>query len=318
VAEQLNILGLWERTDPEVAKTLPPEPVVPLPERFVDPRQEELLVGAHTLRATLEDACVALDAAAVHAAHTELISAFTGQPWAESVPRWVETLSWLVGAPTADEQAQRALALAKEEHLPGMSATLFELVRGSALKKSASRLLEEGGVTATFGEARPAGFLLLVGGELATAKTQLSAASEAVGDSNAAWLGYLGEASWRLGDSFGALQSYCRASLLDSSRIDQEHLTCQPVLDLLDLGDELEVESPLSHLAVLADLAGRHPVDEVQASSASSAPVRLAAQLRAYRRDRASGVLDEAGRLAAKRELARLAPAGLRELIRRL
>ena len=81
-----------------------------------------------------------------------------------------------------------------------------------------------------------------------------------------------------------------------------------------NVGDELEVDAPFTWLAVLADLSGKFSLGEVPVSE--SAPVRAAALLRAYRRDRST--LDEPGRIAAKRELARVVPAGLRELIRRL
>lgn len=93
------------------------------------------------------------------------------------------------------------------------------------------------------------------------------------------------------------------------------------MLELLDLHDELELsEVPLSYLAVLADLLGKHPLDDfaLEVPAGASTPRRLAALLRAYRRDRASGALSEGDRIEAKRGLARLAPPGLRELLRRL
>lgn len=69
---------------------------------------------------------------------------------------------------------------------------------------------------------------------------------------------------------------------------------------------------------MLADLAGKHPVGEFDATATSTTPVRVAAQLRAFRGRQTAASLDESARIAAKRDLARLAPAGLRELLRRL
>ncbi|MDP2275390.1 MAG: hypothetical protein Q8K32_31880 [Archangium sp.] len=292
MAEQLNILGLWERTpdgpkEPEKPVELPPPPPI-------DPRQEELLSGAHTLKSRLEDACVALDAEALRAAHAELISQYGEQSWASHAPAWATAIE-----PLGAAAPETLLSL---EPLPSMSPALFERVRASALLKAAVQL----GAGGTLADGRPAGYLALVAGDFPLARKLLSNRKDARS------LGYLGEAAWRQGDAFAALQAYCRASLV--GEVDQAQLSCQPVMELLDLGDELELEAPFAWLAVLADLSGKHALGEFEVNE--SAPVRAAALLRAYRRDRST--LDEAGRIVAKRELARVAPAGLRELIRRL
>ena len=292
MAEQLNILGLWERSpegpkEPEKPVELPP----PLP---IDPRQEELLSGAHTLRNRIEDACVALDASALRAAHGELISQYGDQSWAAQAPVWAAALEQLSSSPPE--------ALLSLERFPSMTQFLFERVRTAALVRAALQL----GADGTLADGRPSGYLALEAGDFALARQLLSDRKDARS------LGYLGEAAWGQGDAFAAMQAYCRASLV--GEVDQAHLSCQPVMELLDLGDELELEAPFVWLAVLADLSGKHSLGEFEANT--SAPVRAAALLRAYRRDRSS--LDEPGRIVAKRELARASPAGLRELIRRL
>ncbi len=292
MAEQLNILGLWERT-PEGPKE--PEKPVELPPRLpVDPRQEELLSGAHTLRSRIEDACVALEASALRAAHADLVVQFGDQTWAAQAPAWATALEQLSSA--------SAEALLSLQRFPSMAQFLFERVRTAALVRAAVRL----GAAGTLADGRPAGYLALVAGDFVLARRLLSSRGDARS------LGYLGEAAWGQGDAFSALQAYCRASLV--GEVDQAHVSCQPVLELLDLGDELEIEEPFAWLAVLADLSGKHALGELEVNT--SAPLRAAGLLRAYRKTRST--LDEPGRIAAKRELARISPAGLRELIRRL
>ncbi len=316
--EQLSILGLWERVDP-TADEAPTAPLPPVPLPVADPRQEELLSGAHALRSQIEAACIALDAVTMRAAHVQLINQFTRQSWAEHVPAWAEGIIWLTEPSRADELARRALSISHDAQLPGSPRFLFESVRATALKRAAQRLIDERGVTAVLGDGRPAGYLALLAGDFALACELLEKACTAVENSNAQWLGYRGEAAWRRGETFAAMQSYGRASLVDPGAIDQEVLTCQPVLELLDLSDELELsDSPLTYLAVLADLAGKHPIEELAVPPLAPPAVRLAGLLWAFRRSRAAGVLDEAGRIAAKREMLRLAPGGLRELLRRL
>jgi hypothetical protein len=245
-----------------------------------------------------------------------LITQYCDQSWADHAPSWAERIEWLVEAGSADEGAKRALELRADEHLPGMRPLLFESVRSAALTRAATRLISERGPAAALSDGRPAGYLALLAADFVLARELLASACDAE-PPRAQWLGYAGEAAWRLGDSFSALQAYCRASLLDPGAIDQEALTCRPVLELLDLSDELELsDEPLSYLAVLADLSGKHALDDVVAETTD--PPRLAALLRRFRRARADGQLDEAGRIAAKRELARLSPPGLRELLRRL
>lgn len=318
MAEQLTILGLWERTAPgeaEEAAPLPAPPSLPPP----DPRQHDLLSGPHLLRFKIEEACIALDAGAVRVAHANLLAHSIGQKWGD----WADGIAWLVEPTTGEESAQRALSLTTtaDVRFPGAPRFLREKVRAAALGRAVQQLISAGGPAAALSDGRPAGYLALVSGDFAQARTLLTAACDATAHSNARWLGYLGEASWRLQESFAAMQCWCRASLIDPSRIDLDWLTAAPVLELLDLHDELEVsEEPLSYLAVLADLLGKHPLDDfaIEVPANATTPRRLAALLRAYRRDRASGALGEAARIEAKRALARLAPPGLRELLRRL
>lgn len=290
---------------------MPEPPPPPLPAALpVDPRQEDLLRGAHALRAKLEAACVALEAVEVRALHAELLASFGTQRWAEQVPAWADALAWLVEA----DLTARALSV-RIERFPGISGALFESVRSAALSRAALQLIAAQGAAAALPDGRPAGFLAFVGGDFLLARTLLAAACVEVGHSNAQWLGYLGEAAWRLGDQHTALKTYCTASLVDPARIDADCVTCEPVLELLDLQDELELSDvPFSYLAVLADLQGKQALEEVVLPAEASPPLRLAALLRAYRRDRPA----ENARIEAKRALARLAPPGLRELLRRL
>ena len=315
MAEQLNILGLWERSAPGEAEESPPLPPAPPPPP-PDPRQHDLLSGPHLLRFKLEEACIALDAGAVRVAHADLLARSIGEKWGD----WADGIAWLVEPTTGEESAQRALSLTTtgDLHFPGAPRFLREKIRAAALGRAVQQLTSAGGPAAALSDGRPAGYLALVIGDFAQARTLLTAACDASGNSNALWLGYLGEANWRLQESFAAMQCWCRASLIDPSRIDLDWLTAAPVLELLDLHDELELsEAPLSYLAVLADLLGKHPLDDfaLEAPPDASTPRRLAALLRAYRRARPS---TEAERIEAKRGLARLAPPGLRELLRRL
>jgi tetratricopeptide (TPR) repeat protein len=271
------------------------------------------------LRFKIEEACVALDANAVRAARANLVAASPGQTWGD----WADAIAWLVEPTSGEEAAQRALALAASGELrfPGAPRFLREKVRAAALLRAMQLVIAEKGRVAVLSDGRPVGVLALEAGDFEQARALLTAACEADDNSNARWLGYLGEASWRLGDRHAAMQCWCRASLIEPSDIDSTWLTAGPVIELLDLHDDLELSDlPLSYLAVLADLQGQHPLDDfaLEVPANASTPRRLAALLRAYRRDRARGALDEAARIEAKRAMARLAPAGLRELLRPL
>lgn len=320
MAEQLTILGLWERSVPGEEPSSP-APALPLP-LPPDPRQHDLLAGPHLLRFRIEEACAALDPAAVRVAYANLCTHSIGQKWGD----WADEIAWLVEPTTGEASAQRALSLS-DRHFPGAPRFLRERVRAAALRRAVEQLTAVSGAAAALSDGRPAGYLALVAGDLERAQALLTAACEASGNSNALWLGYLGEARWRRGQWFAAMQCWCRASLIDPSRIDHDWVSGEPVVELLDLHDELELSDlPLSYLAVLADLLGKHPLDDFALDAPTppepglpaSTPRRLAALLRAYRRDRASGALDETGRIEAKRAMARLAPPGLRELLRRL
>ena len=146
---------------------------------------------------------MALDAPALRAAHAELISQFGDQTWAAQAPAWA----------TALEQLSSALpeALLSLERLPSMTQFLFGRVRTAALLRAARQL----GADGTLADGRASGYLALVAGDFALARQLLS------GRGDARSLGYLGEAAWGQGDAFGALQAYCRASLV--GEIDQAY-----------------------------------------------------------------------------------------------
>jgi hypothetical protein len=310
VAEQLKIPGLWERGGPQEPEP-PAAPRPPPPE----PPQRELLGGSHLLRFKIEEACLALDPPAVRVAHANLVAQSPAQKWGD----WADDIAWLIEPASGEALAMRALALntPADAHLQGAPRFLREKVRSAALRRALQQLTAE--ALPALADGRPLGFLALEAGDFVLARTLLTAACEASG--NALWLGYLGEANWRVGERFAAMQCWCRASLINPSAIDQQWMTGEPVIELIDLHDELELsELPLSYLAVLADLLGKHALDDfaLEMPGDASTPRRLASLLRAYRRARASGSLDDAGRIEAKRAMARLAPVGLRELIRPL
>jgi hypothetical protein len=274
-----------------------------------------LLGGSHLLRFKIEEACLALDAAAVRVAHANLLAQSPAQKWGD----WADDVAWLTEPTTGEASAVRALSLSAPEdaHLTGAPRFLRGKLRSAALLRALQQLKAEG--RAALADGRPVGFLALVAGDFVLARTLLAEVCDA--SENALWLGYLGEANWRVGERFAAMQCWCRASLINPAGMDQQWMTGEPVIELLDLHDELELSDlPLSYLAVLADLLGKHPLDDfaLELPAEASVPRKLASLLRAYRRARASGSLDEAGRIEAKRALARLAPAGLRELIRPL
>ena len=103
--------------------------------------------------------------------------------------------------------------------------------------------------------------------------------------------------------------------------VDLAAMTCEPLSDLLAKAEESELPEPLlQHVPLLADLLGRRPLDDraLAAPPDASDARRLAALLRDYRVRRGKRRLDEAGRVAAKRAMLKLAPAGIRELFRPL
>jgi hypothetical protein len=119
------------------------------------------------------------------------------------------------------------------------------------------------------------------------------------------------QAATQAGEADVAARAWCRACVLDPAVFDAAQVDCAPLLALLDAADELELPEPLgAWLPVLADLRGVVPLEDVALGSANPAVVALR-RYRAQRRE-----LDEAGRIAAKRELSRLFPAGLRTQLR--
>ena len=185
MAEQLTIEGLWERgpREPEEAPSLPPPPPLPPP----DPRQHDLLSGPHLLRFKIEEACLALDPGAVRAAHANLLAHSIGQKWGD----WAADIAWLVEPTNGEESALRALSLltTADVHFPGAPRFLCERVRGGALRRAARQLIAEGGDTAALLDGRPAGALALSAGDFVLARTLLTKACDASGNSNAKWLG---------------------------------------------------------------------------------------------------------------------------------
>lgn len=327
MAEQLSIFGHWEPVCAEALAPERPPPTPPPPPAPVDPRQVDLLSGAPLFRAALDEALVALDAEGVRRAHQELVRRFLGQSWAERAPRWADDVEWLVGTLNAplelEAQVARALELSRSDaalRLDGAPSYLVRAVRAAALRRASERLLAERGAAAELADGRPAGWLLLLAGEPAAARAALEAGCAALSPPRARWLGYLGEAAWRCGDASAALAALSAACLQDAKAVDLEVVTCTPLLDLVDLGEDLELEPALDYLPVLADLRGVCALQGHMSSYQARSPAqRLAERLAWYRTERAKGGLaDDAARLAAKRELLALAPGGLKELLRRL
>jgi hypothetical protein len=129
----------------------------------------------------------------------------------------------------------------------------------------------------------------------------------------------LAEAATLAGDAETALLAWCRAELVDPASVDVTRVETPAVLDLLDQAEDLELPTPLAGwVPVLADLTGLVLLDDL---ALRESPNPLASQavaklLREYRARR--GALDEKARVAMKRELLRIAPEGLRELMRPL
>lgn len=328
MAEQLTIFGSWEQVAPRPVEERPPPPTPPPPPP-IDPRQVDLLSGPMPLRAKLELACEALDAAALREAHAALVQKFLGQRWTERAPEWAEGIEWLVGtksAPlTAEGQVERARSLlddgAARARFPEVTDYLLGRIRSGALHRAAARLTAEHGPGARLDDGRPAGYLLLLANDPALARAYFTAAEEVDTAPDARRLGYLGEAASRVGDETAALRAYATASLIDAAAIDAEALQCAPVLELLGEAEDRELpEAAINYLPALADLLGKLPLDDAALNPPPGAGYarRLAKLLRDYRRKRARRDFGQQARLAAKREMHVDAPEGLKELLRGL
>ena len=332
VAEQLTIFGLWDTVVPLAIETPDPSPAPALPTP-IDPRQADLLSGPQSMRAALEAACESLDAIAVRARHAELNQRFLGQRWADHAPDWALGIEWLVGPPSdarsIAEQIDRVLALwddsAASAHFPELPRYVLVALRAEASRRAALRLAAERGPTALLTNGEPVGWLLLRAGNVADAREQLSAALAALVTVNdgfpaaRAW-SWLAEAEWLAGDAAAAIRAYCRACLLGGA-VTEPEITCESILDLFDTAADLDLPEPITDwVPVLADLRGLVRLgEEATAPPLDAAPARrLAAELAEYRLRRAAGALDEAARIGAKRNMARLAPPSLRELLRKV
>jgi hypothetical protein len=123
---------------------------------------------------------------------------------------------------------------------------------------------------------------------------------------DATWLVALAQAATACGDATTAVRAWCQACLLDPSRVDAATIDCTPVLELPEL------------VAAWLPLAGR-PAGRGAARRPRAGPRRDAGA--AGRRDAVQVPgwpprLDEPARIAAKRELMKLVPPGLRDRLR--
>jgi hypothetical protein len=179
MAEQLSILGLWERV-PEGERVPEPPPPPPAPPPPVDPRQVDLLTGAQVFRSRLEDACAALDGPALRLAHEELNRRFLSQAWATRAPDWADSLDHFNAASTPEAMGERALGLLDAARtLPDAPRTIVRAVQSAATTRAAQALLADKGAAAQLADGRPAGVLPLLAGDAAHAETLLRAACEA-------------------------------------------------------------------------------------------------------------------------------------------
>ena len=311
MAEQLSILGLWERV-PEAERVPEPPAPPPAPPPPVDPRQVDLLSGAQVQRSRLEDACATLDGSGLRAAHAELNRRFLAQGWAARAPDWADSLDAFNAAPTPEAMGQRALDLLEPARsLPDAPRTIVRAVQSAATTRAAQALIAAKGPAARLGDGRPAAVLPLLAGDAARAQALLREACDAHDD--AQWCVLWAQAADQAGDAGGGARAWCRACVLDPAVLDAAQVDGEIVLALLDEADELELPEPMGlWLPVLADLHGVVLLEDVALRSTNPAVVALR-RYRVHRRE-----LDEAARIAAKRELSRLLPAGLRGRLRAL
>ncbi len=324
MAEQLTFQALLERKSAEPDGNVEPEaprespPLLPPP---ADPLGSDLFTGAPMLRARLVAACSALDAPAVRRVHAELLKKFHSQEWAGQAPAWAAGIEWLVEPAKALEQAQRALGLLESEtaalRFPRAPEAILRPVRRTALGRAAQRVVDEGGPAAQLDDGRPAAVLALLGGDWPLAVRLLTDACAARPE--ASWFVSLAEAATLSGEEETALRAWSGAGLVGPDTVDLARVETPAVLDLLDQAEELELPAPLlGWVPVLADLTGAAGLDDLafRESPKTHLSQSVAALLRGYRARR--GALEEKARVALKRELAKVAPAGLRELIRPL
>lgn len=334
MAEQLTFDGVWERVRAEAGA---PEPLVvvepPLP---ASPRQTGLFDGPLSVRTAMERACAKLDAAGVRAAWR---AATAEQPaWAKvsaaAWPAWAEAIEALVGRGagggrgeagtlTAEEQARRAMALLDDQvaaaRLHGMALGLRREVRAAALARAALRLVDERGPGARLDDGRPAATLLVRAGRPEEALPHLERAAQASPDDPVA-LAALAEAAWAAGHAEAAIVTWRDACLIGPEAIDETSLAAPVLAALIEQAADLELDEPLAAwIPVLADLQGVLPLGGVPIAAAKDAPParRAAAHLSAWRRLRATGAIDDTARIAARRDLVRIAPR-LRPLAPRL
>lgn len=328
MAAQLTFFGTWEAVSTETrVAAFVPAPVPPEPAPRVDPRQGWLFDGPHSFRHEAERACDELDAAALRRTWRAARESYPQWPGARPWPGWADGIEHLIGSldpASAREQVARAMSLDEDgmaQRFPEMSATLRNRIRRAALSRAAARLLHEEGMTAGLPDGRPAGYLHLLAGmpeEAALAlQGQVRAWTEAHG--RGVLLGYLGEALWRCGRRKEALVTYRDAYLEVPLAVDEAELSCPPIMDLLDSCAERELPGDRrGWLPVLADLQGRIPLlgSRVPVAAEDFPAGRSAALLSAYRQRHSDG-MEDAERIARKRQLLKLAPA-LKEHLRRI
>jgi hypothetical protein len=306
---QLGLEDLWSQDGPGHR-----EPVTAPPAR--DPRDADLLSGPQVLRSRLVDACGALDAAAVRQLHHELQHRFLGQDWSARAEDWAATIEWLSAAVSLDESVERVLALAADapRRLPGAPADVTTSLVGGALRRAAERLLAERGPAAELPDGRAAAELHGLAGDWTTASAGLVGACEA--SPRPPWWMALGEAATRLGDTATATRAWCRACLLGPGDVLVERIECEPVQELLDQAEELELPEPrTAWVPVLAELKGLLALKEAWIPAGDGPALEVARLACRYRATKPRLAPPE--RLHLKRELLRLAPQ-LKPLVRGL
>lgn len=279
---QLSLSALWSEEGP-------------VPElRLEGPKREtpaDLLDGPHVLRAELEVACDALDAAAFERTFATLKARFELPPWADEVPaalaclRELETLS-------PREQLQRSRG--------EQAGSFARRLRLAALRRSMRRVLEAEGAGAALDDGSPVAGLASALGDVALTTQLLLDACEVEPMKSGWWL-LLAKSADR---EDVAARAWCRALLLEPRLEDEALARCALISSLVDEADGFELEDPTQWVVVLADLKRVVPLDDfVFQVPEDHAVHRVARALRRYRMDRAT--LSETERLEQKRALLR-------------
>lgn len=316
--EQLALFG----PSVQVVFEAPPEPEAPPPPPLppVDPRQCSILEGPLGHIGALQCALLQLDVAAARADWER--AAFAYPQWArgESWPSSIDELEAVLQL-AASERAGRLIAQreAAAGCFPGLGPELRRELLDLLLLRTSADLLAADGGRALLPDGRAAGFLCLLAGNMQQAQAAL-AARIALYPRDGRSRGYHAEALARTGRLREALEAFRDAFLVEPQRVDEAWISCEPVGELLDLADELDLPGdPRTWIAVLGDLTGVWPLASarVELSGVSEPWQRVADALLRFRREQRTGQPGEAERIAIKRVLLRDA-LQLRDLLRRL